>query len=219
MNTKKGSTEIALLIIIVLAIGLAGGYFLSKNDKVTEYTTDTTTIVSATTAPAGYQNYSNQTVGFSTIISNKGRVGDMKTDTVNWSFYESENPQFVYVYGPDAKTNIKSRIVVWQEENGACLPKLIVENRPNVIEPRQNKANLTILQRNWGDAAMGQYEDLSIYSVSNGKKQYCIVGQVHGSWPYNLEGKAYEDQEKVNASAIIEFTNVLQVFVDDFKFI
>ncbi len=220
-NSQKGSLQTVLLIIVALAIGLIGGYFLSSKSAVVENTPDTTQAVSTTTSGtvlAGYQNYANPTVGFSTLISNKGKVGDVKSDTLNWSFYEGVNPQFVYIYGPDPKTNIKSRIVVWQEERGACLPKLVTDE-PNFVEPRQNKANLTILQRSWSDAAMGQYEDLAIYSIANGKKQYCVVGQMHGSRPYNLEGQAYEDQEKINAAAKTEFMNVVKVFVDNFKFL
>lgn len=249
-TSQKGSLQLVLLIIIVLAIGLAGGYFLSNKDKVVEdtsllpqsistptNTTDVTPVLSypakpvvtaptpvapaptpMTSAPAVYKQYTNQTIGFSTLISNKGKVGDAKTNTLNWSFYEGENPQFVYVYGPDPKTNIKTWIVVWQEERGTCLSKL-VNDEPNFIEPRQNKANLTIMRRNWNDAATGQYEDLNIYSISNSKKKYCVVGQIHGSRPYDLEDKAYEDQEKVNTAAVAEFMKVLNVFVDNFKFI
>ncbi len=246
MNKQKGFSQIVVIIVFVLALGLAGWYFLTNKNKPlnTVYinpptaSVDTNTGATSTTpqqpsqtthtnnnasntpdttivsAPPEYRVYADIRAGFSSRLSINGFAGEI-SDLQYSTHYKGVTPQLVHVYNAFTTSNIKAWIVVWQEENSdTCLKDLSTSSS---IQPRKNNNDLTVSQRNWGDAAMGQYEDLRIYAISNGKKKYCVVGQTHGTRPNNLEGTAYDDQEKLNTAALADFDKATKIFVDNFK--
>lgn len=247
MNTKKGFLRIVGMIVIVLIVCLAGWYFMENQDAGVDidnstdsqdiqgsgnYTnssntkTDQAPVVAHlapnntvnTSVLAGYNLYTNSTIGFSTLVSEKGHMGNLSTKTVEFVF-NGKNPQslYVYIYGLGQDTDIRSNIFVWQEEQGVCLPDYVTTRDSS--EVMHSTAGYAYTKRMFGDAAMGQYTDMFIYSIANGKKQYCVVGKIDGHRPYNLEGQVYDDREQINAKARAEFANILEVFVNNFKFI
>lgn len=241
MKTQK--TFFSITIIIVLIIGFLGGYIFSHNNKISSteqpvvddsmYSDEKTEVtntddsvqepiqnvkeIPVQTASDAYKTYSNKTIGFSTLVESNGKIVDKRTDITNLPLNIDKSIfQFVYMYAPKQNTNLDATaIFVWQDESGAGCKLDTMYSL--TIDSKRNKAGLLVEVQHGSDAAMGSYVVSDSYSISNGHKKYCVNGYIYGHRPYDLEGDAYDNKEKINNAVIEDFNNIVKVFVDDFN--
>jgi hypothetical protein len=233
MNNKNLGQRgfLPLLGIIVVAITLVvGGYYWEKSSERAESIPQVTQIQNVPSAPANSESsvnakqitanqnlksatyayvYQGPSSGFSAQSTRDGEW--VVPRSVDMSQYKigGLTPLLAWVYGTNPKTNVTAYFIVGAAPTQSCL------SGPDSITKNQN--NLNIVSKNSSDAAMGHYENTYARSISNGENDYCIVGLVKGTRPYDLEGNAYDDQEKINSNAIKAFEADLKLFVDTFK--
>lgn len=225
---QMGIAPALVIIILALVIVGAGGYMWGKNNGQKH---EADVVLGNENAPAlgstamqgsGPDNmapsaidsnsYKNPKYGFSGTIGRNGTWTSPNASQSTLIAYQINNniPQAVWVFGSSARSNLRANIAVWQTTSSKpCVP--------NFTSSMTNKNDLTVTIKDESDAAMGSYGSTYYRGISDGKKEYCVVGQLMGHRHYDLEGKAFDDAEKIDANDVKSFEQDFSLFVDTFR--